>query len=314
MTRGRAAYAIRSLLFEHPEFFAELRPAIESLILDPHPAVRVAALGACLPVINIAEAKDQAVAWFLEASAGPDQLLATREAAQFLRYTYRTHLSQLLPTLDRMVSSPDHGVATAGATWVAAAFLVEGEVEERFEQCIDGTPEQRKGVARVAASLISEGEYAEKAKATLLRLAEDTDEKVAQEVAKSFRQLDLQHLKADREAWSQFARSKAFQANPTPLLLALEKQSGDLLPFADCLLAVGTTFAEELAEAARDKARRFAVDASHYLLPLLLRLYEQASDKDRDQAVYHRCLDLWDRLLEQRVGSAMGLTREIDRF
>ncbi len=47
-------------------------------------------------------------------------------------------------------------------------------------------------------------------------------------------------------------------------------------------------------------------------LPLLLRLYEQA--KDQDQALYLRCLDLWDRLLERRVGAAMGLTQELDRF
>ncbi|MCP4548600.1 MAG: toll/interleukin-1 receptor domain-containing protein [bacterium] len=310
VTRGRAGYAIQSLLFEHPEFFAKLWPAIESLVRDPHPAVRVAALGTCLPVINID--KDQAVARFLEAAEGPDQLLATREAGEFLRYSYRTHLSRLLPTLDRMVASTVHGVATAGAKWMAAAYLVAGEIEERFEQCVAGTPEQRKGVAQVAASLIGEGEYAEKAKATLLRLADDTDENVAQEVARSFRQLDLQHLKADREAWNQFARSKAFQADPTPLLQALEEQSGDLLPFADCLLAVGTTFAEELAEAARNHARGVASDASHYLLPLLLRLYEQA--KGPDQVVYRRCLDLWDRLLERRVGSAMGLLQEMDRF
>ncbi|MCP3964511.1 MAG: TIR domain-containing protein [bacterium] len=310
VTRGRAAYAIRSLLFQHPEFFAKLRPAIESLIRDSHPAVNVAALGACLPVINID--KDQAVVWFLEASAGPDEVLATRDAGAFLRYCYRTHLSRLLPTLDRMVASSARGVAIAGARCVAAAFLVSGEIAERFEQCIDGTPEQRKGIAQVAASLIGEGEFAEKAKATLLRLAEDTDDGVAQAVAKSFRQLDLQHIESGREAWNRFARSKAFQADPTPLLRALERQSGDLLPFADCLLAVGTTFAEELAEAARDHARGLRTDAAHFLLPLLLRLYEQA--KDRDQAVYLRCLDLWDRLLERRVGSAMGLTREMDRL
>jgi hypothetical protein len=313
VTRGRAAYAIRSLLFEHPEFFAKLRPAIESLIRDPHPAVRVAALGACLPVINID--RDQAIDWFLAATVGPDQLLATSEARELLRYTYRTHLSQLLPTLDRMVASPFHRVATAGAACVATAFLVAGEVEERrFEHCVTGTPHQRKGVAQVAASLIGEGVYAEKAKATLLRLAEDTDDEVARVVAESFRQLDLKHIEADREAWTEFARSKAFQADPTPLLQALEKQSGNLLPFADCLLAAGTTFAEELAEETRDHARRLAGDASFFLLPLLLRLYEQAKESDSDPETYHRCLDLWDRLLERRVGSAMGLTHELDRL
>ena len=104
--------------------------------------------------------------------------------------------------------------------------------------------------------------------------------------------------------------SKAFQADPSPLLRALDHQTGDLLPFAGCLLTVGVTFAEELAEASKNMATGISGDARQ-LLPLLLRLYEQA--KDRDRALYLRCLDLWDRLLERRVGAAMGLTKELDR-
>ena len=52
------------------------------------------------------------------------------------------------------------------------------------------------------------------------------------------------------------------------------------------------------------------MDASSFLA-LLLRLYEQA--KDREKVLYISCLDLWDLLLERRVGAAMGLTRELDR-
>lgn len=310
VTRGRAAYAIQSMLFKQPDRLVRLRPAIRCLIRDPHPAVRVAALGVCLPVLNIE--KDIAVEWFLEACEGPEQLLATREAWNFIRYSYRTHLAQLLPTLDHMMISSSPQVATSGAKWVAAAFMVAGEVEERFERCIAGPPNLRLGIAEVAGELMIEPGCTERATATLLRLAEDPDEKVAQAVAWSFRKLDLQHYKAHRQDWSHFARSKAFQSNPTPLLLALEEHSGDLLPFSDCVLTVGSTFAEDLAEATRDRSRGLGMDASHHLVPLLLRLYEQA--KDHDEAVYLRCLDLWDRLLERRVGSAIGLTRELDRL
>jgi hypothetical protein len=310
VTRGSAGFTVRAVLFKHPSLFETLRPSIESLIRDPHPAVRVAALAACLPVINID--RDLAVKFFLEAVEGQqDALLATREAREFLRYTYRTHLSQILPSITRMVASDHPKVSTAGAVLVAAAYLVEGEVEDLFEGCISGTSSQRKGVAEVAGSLLSEGEWADKAKAALLRLAEDEDVAVAGVVARSFEQLDMRHITSDRQAWGRFARSKAFQADPTPLLRALERQSGDLLPFADCLLAAGTTFGEELAESARDYSHGIAGDASLYLLPLLLRLYEQA--KEGHMKVYLGCLDLWDRLLEQRVGSAMGLTKELDR-
>jgi len=209
-----------------------------------------------------------------------------------------------------MVACPLPRVATAGAFQVAACFLVAEQLEEEFEQCLGGTQPQRRGVALVAASLLGEGEFAEKAKTTLLRLAEDNDKEVAKSVAHSFEHLDLRLITADRDAWNSFARSKAFQADPSPLLRALDHQGGNLLPYADCLLAVGTTFANELAEASQDMATGISGDARQ-LLPLLLRLYEQA--QGHDQALYLRCLDLWDRLLERRVGAAMGLTQELDR-
>ena len=268
------------------------------------------AVAACLPVINID--RDLAVDCFLEAIKGPEAVLATDAVERFMRYTYRTHLVRLLPTIDRMTVSGTAEVAKMGARFASAAYLVDGEVREKFEECVGGTFAQRKGVAEVAASLLGKDEFAEQARTTLLRLADDEDEEVARVVARSFEKLDLKYVAKDREAWRHFAQSKAFQADPTYLLQALEKQSGDLSPFAECLLAAGTTFAEELAERARDRSQTISMDAQRYLLPLLLRLYEQT--KERDLQTNFRCLDLWDRLLERRVGSVMGLTRELDRM
>ena len=309
VTRGTAGFAIRSLLFQQPATFSRLRPAIESLVRDEHPAVRVAALAACLPVVKID--RPLAVDWYLQAGEGPDSILATREAADIFRHMYRTHLDRLRPLIERMIASPQPRAATAGAVQAAASFLVMGQMEEEFKRCLGGTPAQRKGIAQVAASLLQEPEFAEGAKATLLRMSDDEDKEVGRAVAHSFRQLNLLHIESDREAWNRFARSKAFQAEPLYLLHALSRQEGKLLPFADCLLAVGDTFAEELADAAKDFSTRISGDV-HELFPLLLRLYEQVQREDRQ--LYLRCLDLWDRLLERRVGAAMGLTRELDRF
>jgi len=119
------------------------------------------------------------------------------------------------------------------------------------------------------------------------------------------------HVTSDPETWNRFARSRAFQEDPSPLLYALERHAGDLLPFAECLFAVGQTFAEELAEASQDFATSISGDARH-LVPLMLRLYDET--QTRDPQLHQRCLDLWDRLLERRVGAAMGLTRELDRL
>ena len=80
VTRGRAGLALHKLLFAQPNLFAILKPALKSLVQDEHPAVRVSALTACLPVINID--RDLAVEWFLLACAGPDAIVGTREARE----------------------------------------------------------------------------------------------------------------------------------------------------------------------------------------------------------------------------------------
>lgn len=310
VTRARAGYAIRALPFKRPGLLTRLMPAIESLILDPHPAVRTTAAGVCLGMFELDG--NQAVDFFLESVRGREELLMTREAKRFFLVSRPTHLQRLLETLEGMCASEDSKVATAGAVQIAAAWLVNGQVESRFEECVVGSAAHREGVALVAAELVRNPEYSERAIETLLRLQDAPEAEVARAVARGFGGLSLQHYLGNREAWASFARSYSFQVNPAPLLHALGQQAGNLLPFADCVLAAGQTFANELAPKARDLHGGLGSEARFDLQPLLLRLYEQAQKDDPEVAL--RCLDLWDRLLEQRLNWVMKLTEELDRL
>lgn len=301
VTRGSCGFTIRALLFQQPELIEKLGGAVEHLSQDPHPAVRVGALAACLPLLKID--RDLGVDYFLQSVEGPDTLLATREAREFLSHAHRTHLDRLLPTIERMLASKLSRVKTSGASVVAAAFLINRKLPGQFEECMNGPEEHRMGVAEVAAALMEREEYNEDAKRTMLRLADDPSDEVAPIVARSFRHLDLEEIEADPEAWQRFANSRAFTREPSPLLHALKNQSGDLLPFADCLLAAGAAIIQEPA--------RGEMTLTYQVLPLLLRLYEQAEAEEPE--IQRRCLDLWDELLEHRVDSALELTSELDQ-
>ncbi|MEO1088830.1 MAG: hypothetical protein AAFY88_31770, partial [Acidobacteriota bacterium] len=306
--RGSAGYSIGQLLAKHPSMYGVLGPAIEHLTQYSNIAVRVAGLEACLPMLAVD--KNQALQWYLSAILdSPDPILATRQSQRLIRYTYLTHLEQLRPVLGRMIRSLFEDVAEAGAYWVTAVFLVTDAEQGRYEECLSGTAIQRRGVAKVSASLLAHADHWEKAQSVLFQLADDPDESVRREVANCFRKIDLQKTGTPR-SWARFARSRAFRTEPSHLLQALENQSGDLLPFADCILAVATSFAEDFSTAIQDPSSSLALEGSHYLVPLLLRLYEQA--EGQNPVLHQNCLDLWDRLLEARVGSAIGLNRKID--
>ncbi len=308
-TRGAAGYAIRSILFASHDRFAELQPAIKSLIQDVHPSVRVAGIAACLPILNID--RQRAIRWFLEACRGPDEILGTSEVDRFLKNTVRPNFDELCGLVERMVASEVTEVVRSGARCVAACHLMDGKLSEKYEECLNGSPAHRLGLAEVGRALVGEAEYAEKAKGLLSRLAQDEDEEVQRFIAGLFQRRDMDLFKPNDPFLATFARSKAFQAEPTWLLQALEKHAGSLLPFAECLLRVGTTFAEDLAETSRDYSSRIQNDVRLYLIPLLLRLYEQS--KGAHEELHQECLDLWDHLLERRVGQATELVREIDR-
>ena len=84
------------MLFDHPERLGLLRSAIDSLLDDPHPAVRAAAVGLALPLFNIK--REDAVDAFLRAcSHQDDAVLLAYDLNHFLRYTILDFADRLRP-------------------------------------------------------------------------------------------------------------------------------------------------------------------------------------------------------------------------
>ena len=89
--RGVAAEAIGQLSRTTKNCLEKLRPAIESLVNDPHPAVRMASIEALLPLLNID--KDLAVSWFSKACSEDLRVAASPLAVAFFNHTITSHLT-----------------------------------------------------------------------------------------------------------------------------------------------------------------------------------------------------------------------------
>ena len=104
--RGVVARAIKAFLFEHPERLGDLKTAIDSLLNDPHAAVRAAAIGLALPLYNIERVI--AVDMFLRGcSHADDHVLQAFDLNHFLRYTILDFAESLRSLIERMVKSRD---------------------------------------------------------------------------------------------------------------------------------------------------------------------------------------------------------------
>jgi len=306
--RGEAGLTVAQMLREAPDRLPQLEPAIESLVADEHPAVRVAAVEACLPVLNIDVGK--AISWFVRACDSDERVIACRAGVYFFNCGMQSHREQLTPLVRSMVHSHFDDVAQQGAKEVAARWLFYGFLEEELAQCRQGTVQHRKGVAQIAALFVREPQYSAQCQEMLRELLEDEDREVRGKARHAFRDERILAV-PDAEAFiHDFIESAAFRDDPSPLFFALKDFSGSLLPYADLILKVCGVFAGPLREASRDMSTGIAGDA-HMLPPLLLRLYEQASNIE-DKQIACECLDAWDILFEKRVGITRELAQAIE--
>ncbi len=152
--RGAATIAIADLMFDdrsRTEFFM---PALKRLVQDPSPAVRTCAVTALTAALNAD--RDVAVQLFLRLVEGTDDtLLATGYVDNFLHYALHTHLEELTPLLERMLTSSEPKVAEAGAVRACLIALSHEEALPLVQRCLTGSVTQRKGAATIFTHNIS---------------------------------------------------------------------------------------------------------------------------------------------------------------
>ena len=307
--RGVAAGAIGQLLWLHKDLLRVLRPGIESLIHDIHPAVRMAAIEAIEPVLNID--KDLAVQWFCEACKDDLRVAASPRASRFFNSIVPSHIDQVKPIIQQMAASPLDDVAYEGARQVTARWLFYGYFKDEVTECRNGTVPQRKGVAEVAADHLHNTKYSSKCQELLRHLINDPDKDVRDEVRGMFRRNDFLTEPEYISFLKDYIRSKTFADAPINFIWDLEKFSGSLVPVAEAIFTV----CEELSTTLVEKTRNIGLQHSHTaseISSVLLRLYEQAQGT-RNKQIANRCLDIWDLFFENRVGRVIELTSAIEK-
>ena len=307
--RGTASDAIGKLLWEHQDWFEQVQDGIESLVYDEHPVIRMAALNAVYPILNID--KDLAVRWFCEACKDDLRIAASPLAQDFFNYIIPSHIDQVGPIISQMVASPSDDIALQGARQVTARWLFYDCFENEFYVCCKGTAIQRKGVAGIIGSFARKEEYSAKCWGVLNQLMNDPDKDVRQELHSIFGDVNVLSKPEMQEFVKAYIKSQAFADNPVDLASKMKEFSGNLIPLAEVIFAA----CEEFATTLRDKTRDIG-STHHYvvseIISVLLRLYEQAQG-EHNQPIASQCLDIWDLLFENRVGWALELTRAIEQ-
>lgn len=306
--RGAAAGAIEKLLWENTTLLEKLRPGIESLVRDHHPAVRMAPAEMLLPVLNID--KDQAVEWFVMACEEDLRVAASPRAAQFYNYTIPSHLDRIGPIIQKMVHSSRDDVAREGARQVTARWLYHSYFEDELYVCQRGKIPQRQGISDAASQLLHEFSYSQACKNLLSPLFNDPDKEVRDQCHRLFHRKELWNDATLKPFILEYIHSPAFTDHPEGLVSDMKDFTGSVLFLADPIFSMCDVFSSNL----KDNTRDFQTSLPHNVfetVSFLLRLYDHAFAEGKT-GIVNRCLDVWDTLLQNRVGIARDLTKAIE--
>ena len=298
--RGMAFYAIRRLIGSDVRHWQRFLPAIYAAGADRSYSVRAAAVAACVPLFR--DDPPSAVgAFFSTVDGAPDWLLATSEVAGFLSFAVPRHPELIEPIIERMVQSPVPQVAYLGGALAVSSWVRTGCFENNVRLCVDGTAEQRRGVAAGIAGEIVRGADSREAIALLKRFLNDDASCVRREAALTVQLNRIRNQDTALDLAQAVAESKAFLEYPGDLVATLPEEGVCLERFADALLVM----CRRIFDASRRAdAESLAFPAALFWLERrLLRLYERTRDRG-DARLHENCLTMWDHLLAAGFGES----------
>ncbi|MBW0933538.1 AAA family ATPase [Priestia megaterium] len=304
--RGVAVEAIGNLLWNNPKIFDKFRDTIESIINDPHPSVRISAVGMLLPVLNID--RDRAVEWFAHTTKKDLRTICTNDGKKFVNYTIRSHTKIIGDLIFKMTESKYDEVVKLGSEMVAAYYIIHNLFIDKYQTYIKGSIPQRQGIVSASTSLIDNMDYAVKCAELLEPFIDEYDQNVSKEMSELFRH-DLVELKENMELIIKYIKSPYLE-NDFLLIHMLEEYKGSLLEFSDILLNLCNEVCTKHYKESRDFSSQFMIWATE-LPKLLLRIYEESMEKGQ-RSVFNSCLDMWDNFFENRVGSVRELTKIVE--
>ena len=302
-TRGRAAEAVRNLIFKEAAYVERFRQTLERMVKD-----RSAAVLSCVAWTLQAVASHDytlGMSLFQKMNLSEDRLLATPHVYDFIRMGLHENFPELRPIIERMLRSSEPEVCEAGARLAGIAVLGHESAADLVGEALRGTAWHRLGVAQVASANIADPESRSWCEATLAVLFDDTDDKVRGEAASCFHQLRSETLDTYGDLIAMFCNSRAFRENSFSILHTLEESPGRL-PGMTCEIC--ENFLDRFADQARDIRTGWAIEG-HTVAKLIFRTYQQ-HQKDEWTS---RSLDLIDRLCLERIHDAGGEFEQFER-
>lgn len=310
--RGTAFRALMGFLKQcddDPNSIEQRWKLIHFAASDPSPVLRAGAIEELLYVMHLD--KLHAVLLFEQLLNGHPTLLYSYYADEFIRHALYKHYDRIQPYIRLMMDADSEECQQRGAELACIAAISPHALETQAhrndarllaEEALTGKVTWRRGAARIYAHNIVDGPQVQCA-TTLQALLNDEDDQVCQHISFLFQRLRAEHVRELQSFLEAFAASRACQR--------------EAHFFAEYVWKHSTLF-PELTLSLIDTALRniHVVDTNggyrsgEEYIRSVLRVYD---DVTADDALKHRAMDLFDRLMERFPGQSQFILDEWDR-
>lgn len=304
--RGIAYGKIASLFWDNESLSIELRGLIQNAIDDPHPSVNSVALQMVLPIYNY----DQVFAskTFLTLCKNDIRMATARGSHYFYNSGFNgLEQKKYIELVLAMLKSSYDSVAKEGGKQVFARWYFNDIFIEEMATVLSGRELCREGAASVVAQLARNGNYHhdnQKFINTFKKLVNDESESVRETLSNAIMTSSFWNGGLSHELFGIYVESKAAFNDLWRLFHVIDEHVDNVLKYQGVLFNLVNKILDDFEEGKK-------LDVRESLISVLQKIYDQTVENEDSEGI-NLCLDMWDKLLNSNVYSAVRATKKLE--
>ncbi len=308
--RGIAYQGISSIFERNQTFALKNLELVDCAINDEHPSIKMAAFFLLTPLLNYQN--DYAHEKFIELCHKDLRMTCGNDAYHFFNQGFEGKFQQQYIALTlSMLASMNDEVKKQAAKQIYARWFFNGLFEEQLNAVLQGDNILKEGCVSVILQFLREDKYndkIDKIEHAYQLLINDDNDKIVRKLGICVMYKNYWLKPNVDKLFSLFVGSKAAVHCLYNLFYSLKEYPGNLSNFSDPILQLIENITGNYNK--NNQPSGIVLEGSG-LLTVLQRIYDEATE-DMDKEAINTCLDIWDKLLQSDIYSAMIAIDKLD--
>jgi hypothetical protein len=301
-TKGSAAEAIGSLLWKNKDLYIKFRNTVGKLCDDVNPAVKLASLQALYPIYNIdREFSKSKIVKLLE----EDYRISGDQGMRNMFFLiYQEHSKSVNKAILKCYKSDDKSLIRIASYTIAEMYIRHRRYEDFILGACDINESQAKYMVEMALLYFNKKEYNEISKSLIKRcITENFDLEFP--LSRLFYD-NLINLDRDKEFLIEVMESNSSSRIISSFIKYLEENAKSIIEYKDIILTLSWSTVKNYS-----KLIDYRLGVDDVLSKLIIALYDESFEYTSSEmrVVSNQCLEIWDFMFENRIGSARVLTQ-----